>query len=135
MRNHEGELVFAISFPVIASSSVEAEILSIILATTYAIQIGFSDFLVESDSTVALSYILEGGRGRWMDAIKEMILISFRKSISFGSVMREGNWAAHHLAAQSITQWQFFQRACDLPGPVKQAYYADYFGLSNFRYN
>ncbi|CAH9115276.1 unnamed protein product [Cuscuta europaea] len=46
LRNQNGELVAAISFPLIASTSLEAEIQAILTATGWAIGEGNSQFLV-----------------------------------------------------------------------------------------
>ncbi|CAH9079126.1 unnamed protein product [Cuscuta europaea] len=132
LRNQNGELVAAISFPLIASTSLEAEIQAIFTATRWAIEEGYSEFLVETDAAQVLSCFDQIG-GRWNGLIQEMNHLQIRQRVSIGHTLRECNWAAHHLAVHYTTQMQIFRRPKELPLTARQAYFRDLFGLPSFR--
>ncbi|CAH9117536.1 unnamed protein product [Cuscuta europaea] len=134
LRNSTGEIVLALSFPIVASSCLEAELVSLILATVWTMEAGYSNLLVETDSTLALKYVVDGEQGRWGDAIQKMKILANRKGVSFSHVWRQGNWTAHFVAAQYPAQTQVVYRACDLPTQAKQAYYMDLFEIPSFRF-
>ncbi|CAH9114671.1 unnamed protein product [Cuscuta europaea] len=63
MRDENGILVFALAFPIAASSPLEAEIAVALYATKWAISKGFSSFMVEMDAAAAVQYIEDAGVG------------------------------------------------------------------------
>ncbi|CAH9074156.1 unnamed protein product, partial [Cuscuta europaea] len=129
MRNNCGKMMFGICFPVAASSPLEAELKTLLLAISWAIRAGYENFQVESDSSSAISLLLDEDARRWRNEIQETRLSVQHKNVSFRHVMREGNWAAHFLAASGSAQLQIFYNTMDLPIRAKRAYLMDFFGL------
>ncbi|CAH9115747.1 unnamed protein product [Cuscuta epithymum] len=115
LRNDDGKLIAAIAFPLVASSSLEAEIFSIAYASRWMVDAGFHGFHVETDCMLALGYLTQVRDGRWKGCFQEMELLRIRKAISFGHIWREANTAAHYLAKSSTNILQQFYRAKDLP--------------------
>ncbi|CAH9141692.1 unnamed protein product [Cuscuta epithymum] len=134
MRTDRGKLVFGIRFPLVASSSMEAELKAIIFATSWAIRARYENFQVESDSRNALSTLLDEDARRWRNEIQATRLSVVNKNISFRHVMREGNWTAHYLAKDKLGQLQIYFNPNDLPTLAKQAYLMDLFGIFSIRF-
>ncbi|CAH9102928.1 unnamed protein product [Cuscuta epithymum] len=134
MRDENGGLRSAISFPVQASSPLDAELRAIFFAVDWAIDLGFESFQVETDSALALKYI-EGKAGRrWEDRIQATTQICFSKRITFRHTLREGNWAAHHLAQIAVDSPKIYSQIDQLPIFVKRSYWMDFYGIPSFRY-
>ncbi|CAH9141052.1 unnamed protein product [Cuscuta epithymum] len=133
LRNQDGEMLAAISFPITASTSLEAEIIAIIIATRWAVESGYCDFQVETDATQVVSYFVQVAEGRWKTLFQEMKDYINRKGVSIGHALRESNWVAHHMSAAASAQLQIFNRPQDLPYLARQAYFRDLYGLPSFR--
>ncbi|CAH9123308.1 unnamed protein product [Cuscuta epithymum] len=132
MRDRRGEMLFALSFSLQASSSVEAELLAVVIATIWSM----NAFKWSGNGLLdCLSYIKDGGFGRWSNAIKEMTLLSNRKGVLFRQVWRESNWTARYLAAHKPAHLTPFFDMYQLRGPVHKAYYMDLFGIPSVRFN
>ncbi|CAH9115749.1 unnamed protein product [Cuscuta epithymum] len=134
LRNDDGKLIAAIAFPLVASSSLEAEIFSIAYASRWMVDAGFHGFHVETDCMLALGYLTQVRDGRWKGCFQEMELLRIRKAISFGHIWREANTAAHYLAKSSTNILQQFYRAKDLPIQARNAYFGDLFGIPCIRH-
>ncbi|CAH9113579.1 unnamed protein product [Cuscuta europaea] len=137
MRNTEGKMIFAVSYPLLAASSLEAEIASVFYAIEWALNEGYLDFMVEMDAAVALRYITEGEVGRWRASFQENLLKANRKGVSFSHVLREGNWVAHFLSESSSAQINKFNMIwflIFLVRPVKLIDLCDLFNILSFRY-
>ncbi|CAH9068827.1 unnamed protein product [Cuscuta epithymum] len=108
LRYQRGELVCACAFPIVASSSLEAELIAAMRSTRWAIDEGYRGFQVEIDAEIALSLLSGGFNMARSDEIIEFRQICFRKGIYFRHIFREGNRAAHYLAAYHparFTSW------------------------------
>ncbi|CAH9111837.1 unnamed protein product, partial [Cuscuta europaea] len=117
-RDRRGGFVMAICFPMCATSSLEAELKAILSATRWAMEEGFVDFQVESDSTLAMEYIA-GKKSKWASDIQEVTDLAFRKGVDFGQMKRECNWVAHHMAQFQTDGLKVFSGLDQLPTPAK----------------
>ncbi|CAH9094646.1 unnamed protein product [Cuscuta europaea] len=133
LRDTNGTLVCAISFPLQASSSLVAEIQAALQSVCWMIEEGYSDFEMEGDSTEAVKIIREKGCGRWSYEVKALMMLSEDKKISYFSVWREANWVAHFLADHASAQFQKFSEPNQLPARAKNAYLMDLFGIPSLR--
>ncbi|CAH9079303.1 unnamed protein product [Cuscuta epithymum] len=127
-------MVCATAFPLEALSSLEAELMALIKATTWAIHNGYDGFQVECDADEALDYISGRKFGRWKEDIVRFREISFRKGISFRHVLREGNEPAHLLAGFSPAHLTIWTDVKLLPSPIRTAILLDFFNFPSFRW-
>ncbi|CAH9096848.1 unnamed protein product [Cuscuta epithymum] len=133
LRNDLGRMIYATSFPLEASSSLEAELKVLIQATKMAIQDGFYNFQVESDAEGIIDYVSGKKHGRWTNDLVEFRQICFRKGIHFRHVFREGNGPAHLLASLSSAHLAVWSDINLLPNSIKVAIHYDLFNIPSFR--
>ncbi|CAH9119250.1 unnamed protein product [Cuscuta europaea] len=134
MRDSRGDLLGAIAYPLQHSSPVEVELQAILYALRWAVDEGFVAFQVESDCSLALDYLSGKETRKWTKLIQEISLVKIRKGLVFKHTYREGNWAAHYLAAHRTSQLTYFDNPAQLPTFVRRAYLMDFFGIPSFRF-
>ncbi|CAH9113191.1 unnamed protein product [Cuscuta epithymum] len=134
LRDSDGKLVVASSFPISASSSFEAELVAVLHATSWVISLGFRSFQVEIDAMEVLEYLQRSRIGRRRDEVNRLMELSEESDVSYSGVLREANWTAHYLASADMGRPIIISNVADLPNQARNAYYSDLFGLSSLRF-
>ncbi|CAH9095556.1 unnamed protein product [Cuscuta europaea] len=114
-------------------SSFEAELLAMVTAIRWTIDAGFVDFQVEIDAAEVLEYVFGKRTGRWTSSISSLMEMANRARLSYGHVLREGNWPTHLLVDTGVAHFKFFPTLISPPPIVKSAYYLDLFNFPSFR--
>ncbi|CAH9132856.1 unnamed protein product [Cuscuta epithymum] len=105
-------------------------------AVTWAGELGYRSFEVESDSKTAVSLLSEVVGGRWRKTVEDLKRWSLDWSVSYRHVYREANWPAHLMSRYSVEGGDAISyfRATELPNSVRKSILADKLGLASIRY-
>ncbi|CAH9095503.1 unnamed protein product [Cuscuta epithymum] len=103
-------------------------------ASEMAMERGYVEFQVETDVELSIS-VLRNNLVRY-EGVRTFRQKAQEAGLKFGHVYREGNKAAHYLAAQSPlpAQIMFFDQVSQLPIQARRSFYADLFGFPHFRF-
>ncbi|KAL5779271.1 hypothetical protein ACOSQ2_010008 [Xanthoceras sorbifolium] len=119
LRNHMGEVLLSgmFSFDGVLKLDI-AEAKALLFGVSMALDGGFSSFLIESDVTSIINYLISGILpSSEIDVVLENILLlleSFGAVFSFSHISRSANGVAHVLAKFSFDciSWQVWVKDC-----------------------
>ncbi|CAH9083497.1 unnamed protein product [Cuscuta europaea] len=134
MRSRSGDFLFALHFPISATSAFEAEFFAHYKSVSWAIDNGYQSFEPESDSHEVMKAIEDTNlAGRWKKMALELRRWMAENGISFRHVLRDVNWPAHFMSILYSNDFIIFDSIRQVPVNIRRSLLIDQLGLSYFR--